>query len=130
MNVKKLLIHCTRESVNVETFSVRNTVNERGSLVRKFELCFSSSFRSFELNKVGRKSLNLVFEEHDHKENLISFPLLADVIRRQQFCKVVCLQIIYLKVTYSLPQIRKFVKNSRLLVAILCTCSVMKVNKS
>ena len=89
----------------METFNVRNTVYERGSLVRKFELCLSSSLRSFELNKVGGKSLNLVFEEHDHKENLISFTLLAFVICRQQFCKVVCLQIIYLKVTYSLPQI-------------------------
>jgi len=38
--------------------------------------------------------LNLVLEERDHKENLISFRRLAVVIRRQQFCKVVCLQII------------------------------------
>jgi hypothetical protein len=100
-----VLVHCSWEFVTVEKFGVRNTVYERGSLVRKFELCLSSSLRPFELNKVGRKSLNLVLEEHDHKENLISFPLFAVVIRRQQFCKVVCLQIMYLKVAYSLLQI-------------------------
>ena len=88
-----MLVHCRLVFVNFERFSVRKTVNERGSFVRKFESCLSSSLRSFELNKVGRKTLNLVLEEHDHKENLIIFPMLAVVIRRQQFCKVVYLFI-------------------------------------
>ena len=50
----------------------------------------------------------------------------------KKHCKVVCLQIIYLKVTYSLPTDLKIgtVKDSGLLVAILCTCCVMKVDRS